>query len=125
MTWSDTMIQSTTLIGQHVALVPLEIAQYNDLVHAVKDGELWNHMYTMVPTPDQMMDEIERRFAALRWDRPPSFRVWRGQVEEARKKGYAIDPGNYISGVTIIGAPMMKGSRVSHVMVGVGLTKVL
>lgn len=68
-------------------------------------------------------DEIERRFAALRWDRPPSFRVWRGQVEEARKKGYAIDPGNYISGVTIIGAPMMKGSRVSHVMVGVGLTE--
>ncbi len=67
--------------------------------------------------------EIERRFATLRWDKPPSFRAWCGQVEEARRKGYAIDPGNYISGVTIIGAPMMKASRVSHVMVGVGLTE--
>jgi RimJ/RimL family protein N-acetyltransferase len=63
MSWSHTMIQSTTLIGQHAALVPLEVAQYNDLVHAVKDGELWDHVYAMIPTPDQMMDEIERRLA--------------------------------------------------------------
>jgi DNA-binding IclR family transcriptional regulator len=70
-------------------------------------------------------DEIERRFATLRWDRPPSFRAWRAQVEETRRKGYGVDAGHYISGVTIIGAPMMKASRVSHVIIGVGLTEQL
>jgi DNA-binding IclR family transcriptional regulator len=72
---------------------------------------------------DHDWGEIERRFATLRWDKPPSFRTWCAQVEETRRKGYAVDAGTYISGVTIIGAPMMKASRVSHVMVGVGLTE--
>ncbi len=66
--------------------------------------------------------DIERAFLRVRWDRPPSFRAWRGEVEEARRKGYAVDPGNYISGITIVGAPVMSQDRVSHVIVGIGLS---
>jgi RimJ/RimL family protein N-acetyltransferase len=31
------------------------------LVQAVRDGELWNHWYTAIPTPEGMAAEIERR----------------------------------------------------------------
>lgn len=70
-------------------------------------------------------DDIEEAFFAVRWDRPPSLRAWQNEVEEARGKGYAVDPGNYISGVTIVGAPVMNRDRVSHVIVGIGLTEQL
>lgn len=74
---------------------------------------------------DHDRDDIERAFFAVRWDRPPSWRAWQSEVEETRRKGYAIDPGNYISGVTIVGAPVMSRDRVGHVIVGIGLTEQL
>jgi DNA-binding IclR family transcriptional regulator len=74
---------------------------------------------------DHDWGDIERAFLAIRWDRPPSLRAWRSEVEEARRKGYAVDSGNYISGVTIVGAPVMRRDRVGHVIVGIGLTEQL
>jgi RimJ/RimL family protein N-acetyltransferase len=50
-----------TLEGRYGTLAPLRNAHHDDLVEAVKDGELWNLWYTRVPTPDQMLAEIERR----------------------------------------------------------------
>jgi N-acetyltransferase len=50
-----------TLKGQHGSLVPLSTAHHDDLVEAVKDGELWNLWYTLIPTPDKVQGEIERR----------------------------------------------------------------
>jgi N-acetyltransferase len=61
MAWSHTTIHSTTLIGQHAALVPLVEASVNELKDAVSDGELWNHWYTPIPHPEQMLAEINRR----------------------------------------------------------------
>jgi RimJ/RimL family protein N-acetyltransferase len=52
---------SLTLKGQHVHLQPLSVSHYDDLVDAVKDGELWNHWYTVIPTPEGMQAEITRR----------------------------------------------------------------
>ena len=67
---------------------------------------------------------VERHFRALRWDRPPRRSAWRTEVEATRAKGYAVDEGNYIKGVTVIAAPVGAGSeRVSHVVVAVGLTE--
>ncbi len=50
-----------TLQGMHVTLVPLSQAYHEDLIAAVKDGELWKLWYTNIPTPEKMADEIERR----------------------------------------------------------------
>jgi DNA-binding IclR family transcriptional regulator len=69
--------------------------------------------------------DIERAFLAVRWDRPPSFRNWQREVEAVRGRGYAVDPGNYISGITIVGAPIARPGRVDHVIVGIGLTEQL
>jgi RimJ/RimL family protein N-acetyltransferase len=50
-----------TLSGKHATLVPLTQAHHDDLVAAVKDGELWGLWYTGVPTPEKVGAEIDRR----------------------------------------------------------------
>lgn len=55
------LTHAATLSGRHVALVPLSQAHHDELVEAVKDGELWNLWYTSVPKPEKMRAEIDRR----------------------------------------------------------------
>jgi RimJ/RimL family protein N-acetyltransferase len=50
-----------TLAGKHATLVPLSQTHHDDLVAAVKDGELWNLWYTFIPTLDKVSAEIDRR----------------------------------------------------------------
>lgn len=57
MTW----LKPVTLQDSAVALVPLEHSHHDALVEAVKDGELWKLWYTLIPTPDKMTAEIDRR----------------------------------------------------------------
>ena len=56
-----TFTADTTLTGQHAKLVPLRPVHHDDLIEAVRDGELWKLWYTSVPTPEGMAAEIERR----------------------------------------------------------------
>ena len=49
---------SVSLHGRHVSLVPLEASHHDDLVEAVKDGELWELWYTSVPAPDGIEFEV-------------------------------------------------------------------
>ena len=66
--------------------------------------------------------EIERRFRALRWQDAPDIKVWRKELEVVRKKGYAIDRGNYISGVTVLAVPMFNARKeITHTLVAAGL----
>jgi N-acetyltransferase len=51
----------TTLTGRHVRLVPLRPEHHDDLLEAVRDGELWTLWYTAIPTPEGMAAEIQRR----------------------------------------------------------------
>jgi RimJ/RimL family protein N-acetyltransferase len=50
-----------TLEGPHVRLVPLSHDHHDGLVEAVRDGRLWELWYTVVPTPEGMDAEIDRR----------------------------------------------------------------
>ncbi|MEN3363499.1 MAG: N-acetyltransferase [Burkholderiales bacterium] len=52
-----------TLHGEHATLEPLAHAQRDELAAAVRDGELWDLWYTMIPRPEDMSKEIERRLA--------------------------------------------------------------
>jgi DNA-binding IclR family transcriptional regulator len=66
--------------------------------------------------------DLAKRFAALRWDNPPSWYDWRQQVAQARAQGYALDESNYIAGVTVIAAPVWKAAgRPSHALVAIGI----
>ena len=66
-------------------------------------------------------EEIAARFKALRWDEPPSWEDWLGQVEEARRTGYAIDDGQYIRGVSIVASPIRMPDRTINALVIVGV----
>lgn len=55
--------QSISLHGQHATLVPLSAAHQHELSEAVKDGALWRHWYTTIPSPEEMTTEIERRLS--------------------------------------------------------------
>lgn len=57
MTW----LKPVTLEDSTVALVPLSHDHHDALVEAVQDGELWNLWYTLVPAPQGMSAEIDRR----------------------------------------------------------------
>jgi N-acetyltransferase len=52
---------SVALQGQQVSLVPLSHSHHDNLVEALKDGELWSLWYTHIPTPDRLRAEIDRR----------------------------------------------------------------
>lgn len=54
-------IRPVTLNGEHAMLAPLSLDHCGDLTEAVKDGELWRLWYTMIPVPEKMQMEIERR----------------------------------------------------------------
>ena len=57
MSWLAPM----TLTGRYATLAPLSQDHHDDLVEAVKDGELWKLWFTTVPKPDGMRAEINRR----------------------------------------------------------------
>lgn len=52
---------SVSLHGHQVSLVPLSYSHHDNLVEALKDGELWALWYTHIPTPDRLRAEIDRR----------------------------------------------------------------
>lgn len=75
---------------------------------------------------DYPFEELEARFSKLRWDEPPSFSEWMAQVQATRGQGYGLDDGNYISGVTVLAAPVWKASGPpSHALVAIGIGSVL
>ncbi|WP_298240290.1 GNAT family protein [uncultured Bradyrhizobium sp.] len=57
MPWPDPI----TLRGQHARLEPLSKEHREGLVEAVKDGDLYTIWYTLIPTPDNVAKEIDRR----------------------------------------------------------------
>jgi DNA-binding IclR family transcriptional regulator len=71
---------------------------------------------------DQPWREIERRFRSLRWQDAPDIEMWRKELEAVRKKGYSIDRGNYISGVTVLAVPVFNARKeVKHTLVAAGV----
>jgi DNA-binding IclR family transcriptional regulator len=71
---------------------------------------------------DLPAEMVARRFATLIWDEPPTFEEWQGQVAQARRDGYAVDDGNYITGITVVAAPVGRPhAPPSHALVAIGI----
>jgi N-acetyltransferase len=54
-------LEPITLRGKYATLQPLSHGHYDGLVSATNDGELWRLWYTIVPSPETMTAEIDRR----------------------------------------------------------------
>ncbi len=65
---------------------------------------------------------LEKKFRSLRWDVPPSWTAWRAEVATTKQRGFSIDEGNYIRGMTICAAPVFDShGRMSHALITLGL----
>lgn len=51
--------------------------------------------------------ELRSRFAKLRWEDKLTFETYIADVEEARKRGYAVDKSRYVKGVTTISSAVL------------------
>lgn len=70
--------------------------------------------------------EVERRFRALRWQNAPTLETWRRDVDRVRKRGYAVDRGNYIHGVAVVSVPILDARRaLTHALVVIGVAEQL
>ncbi len=70
--------------------------------------------------------DLKKRFKTLRWDEPPSFEEWQAQVRQTRERGFAVDAGNYIAGVTVVAAPVWKSRAApTHALVALGIGSAL
>lgn len=76
-------VDPVTLQGRAASLVPLEHSHHEDLVEAVKDGELWTLWYTSVPTPGRLRAEIERRLELQRQGSMTPFAVIENSTGQA------------------------------------------
>ncbi len=62
MSWPEPV----TLRGSHVTLEPLTQARHDELVEAVRDGELWKLWYTFIPPAEQIKADIDKRLKQQR-----------------------------------------------------------
>ncbi len=84
-----------TLQGKYATLVPLEIAHYDALCDAVRDGELWKLWYTSIPSPENMAKEIERRLGLQKMGSMNPFCVLNSQSRPVGMTTYMnIDQDN-------------------------------
>jgi DNA-binding IclR family transcriptional regulator len=68
--------------------------------------------------------QLKQQFQKLTWGNPPSFEEWESQVSETKSRGFGLDSGQYIPGVTVISAPIRnKTGGISHCVVSVGVTE--
>ncbi len=68
--------------------------------------------------------ELRARFDRLVWDHAPDYDRWQSEAAETRARGYAVDRGDYISGVTVTAVPFFDGAgRMVHSMVAIGITE--
>ncbi len=67
---------------------------------------------------------LKQGFDKLVWDHPPAFDAWVAEVREARERGYSVDQGTYISGVTVVAVPVFgnDGTMVRSV-VAIGISE--
>jgi DNA-binding IclR family transcriptional regulator len=75
---------------------------------------------------DHSEAELEARFKTLRWDEPPTYTEWQAQVRQTRIRGFAVDAGHYISGVTVVAAPVWRArGKLGHALVAIGIGSAL
>lgn len=55
--------------------------------------------------------ELRRRVSELRWEDGPSFDEYLSDVKEVLKRGYAVDLGNYVKGVSTVSAAVLDGTN--------------
>lgn len=71
-------------------------------------------------------EELADRFQSLRWDNPPDYQLWLEEVEDVKRRGFAVDEGHYISGVNVVAAPVWGApGKLGHAIAALGIGSAL
>lgn len=125
--WNVTMIGVETPDIDHIVVLALSRSRAPFRLHV----DVGSRFPAMVSATGRLVAafseapwaQIEKRFKAMRWDKPVELATWKREVELARKKGFSIDRGNYMNGVTVIAVPLLDAAnRISHTLVATGLS---
>jgi DNA-binding IclR family transcriptional regulator len=66
---------------------------------------------------------LRERYNAIVWDKAPGFATWKKEVEQARANGWSMDRDNFVSGLTVVAAPIFNaGGQLTHTLVVAGLS---
>ena len=68
---------------------------------------------------DMTMKQIRDNFNQVNWEEPISFNKWMLQVQEVKRKGYAIDQEEFMLGVSAIAVPVYTSEN--HVFHTIGV----
>jgi DNA-binding IclR family transcriptional regulator len=67
--------------------------------------------------------ELKAQFRKAPWDRPPGWDEWKAQVAETRERGFAVDDGEYLSGISVVSVPVWETpGRLTHTLAAIGLS---
>lgn len=67
---------------------------------------------------------LKKGFDKLVWDHPPAFQTWLEEVRQTRERGYSIDQGTYISGVTVVAVPVFAWTgAMTRSIVAIGISE--
>lgn len=67
--------------------------------------------------------QLRKKFNATPWDNPPSFDVWKQEVELARARGWSVDRDNFMSGLTVVAVPVFAtNGSLTHTLVAAGMS---
>jgi DNA-binding IclR family transcriptional regulator len=64
------------------------------------------HGLCMAAFGTEPANELRSSFAALSWERAPTFAQWTQEIKQARLNGFAVDDGHYIRGVKVLAVPI-------------------
>lgn len=76
-------LKPVTLSGEHVRLLPLQPEHAAAARVAVQEGNIWQHWYTLIPPPEGVEAEIERRLRLQAQGSMLPFSVFDAQGEFA------------------------------------------
>lgn len=68
--------------------------------------------------------QLKQRFGKLKWSNQPTYGTWKQEIDIVPQDRYAVDRGNYISGVTVIAVPFVdQQGRMTHSIVFIDISE--
>lgn len=61
----------------------------------------------MAAASDLTNDELQTKFLALRWENRPSFDEYLKEIKTVRRRGFAVDEGHHVKGVTTVSSAVL------------------